>query len=94
MFVVTSVLGFYKGFDIDVSSIDFNREEIEKVFTVRIMDLLDPQKTRHEETHPAQNGTLKKSKVFQTPDAKIWGLTAYLLDKFLTQVFEPAVNKN
>ncbi|KAG0307085.1 hypothetical protein BGZ98_001080 [Dissophora globulifera] len=77
-------VGFIKEPIENIDTIAFNKDEVHKVFTMPIQDLIDPEKKsmvrfRNSKTlYPVWN--------VEQEDITIWGLTAFILDGVLQQI--------
>ena len=70
---VTPVIGFIQK-DLSESSLNINPSEVAAAFTVSLSDLANPQYWRRVPYH---------TPVFEHGNHVVWGLTAYILDRFM-----------
>lgn len=77
---VTPVVGFIGEYS-DLK-LNINKDEVDQVFTISIADLLDLSKWEHKEFGPGSSFT----GAFNGGPFVVWGLTAYILDRFLKEI--------
>lgn len=87
-------MGIYRGEELAIEALRPNEDEIEDVFALTIEQLLDEKHILHRAYQPknpdAKPLTLK---VFSAGPHEVWGLTAYILDRFLDEILIP-LSKN
>jgi len=81
---VTAFVGHILEPDLNIESIPFETTEVEEVFSLPIMYLLDSDNLRYKDELPVYRT--------QFPEHQIWGLTSFILNQFLTQVYGPTIN--
>jgi hypothetical protein len=67
-----------------------HRSEVERAFVIPVRTLLDPAHTYLERYETKKRGRMEIP-VFEGGPAKVWGLTAYLLDELLRNILVPSV---
>lgn len=77
---VTPVVCYFDDFDLSQCQLEPNPDEVNRVFTIAIADLINPDYW----CHPP-----KRAPVFRGGPLPIWGLTGYILDKFNKDVLLP-----
>ncbi|KAF9358086.1 hypothetical protein BGX26_002507 [Mortierella sp. AD094] len=77
-------VGFIKEPIEDIESIVFNKDEVDKVFTVPIQDLVDPEKRSMVRFRNSK--FLYPVWKIDQEDITIWGLTAFILDGVLRRI--------
>ncbi|KAF9959706.1 nudix (nucleoside diphosphate linked moiety X)-type motif 8 [Mortierella alpina] len=82
---VQPFVGFIRTPINDVASIRFNPDEVQKVFTIPIEDLLDPQKRKNLVRFRDSKYMYPVWHVEQE-DCTVWGLTAFILDGVLRRM--------
>ncbi len=74
---VLPVIGYLPSLE-SIEDLNANRDEIDAIFTIRILDLVDPQKRYRQ-----QLGPKTRAFVFDAGPFPVWGLTAYILEQVL-----------
>jgi len=89
---VTPIVGFFKQSDLRIEDLEPNADEIEDVFSLTIDQLLDEKHVQYRE-YQSDNPNAKPLtfKVFSAGPHEVWGLTAFVLDRFLQDVLLPVV---
>jgi nudix motif 8 len=87
---VTPVVGIFRGQELAIETLKPNEDEIEDVFALTIEQLLDEKHIFHREYQPKNpNAKPLTLKVFSAGPHEVWGLTAYILDRFLDEILIP-----
>jgi len=84
--LVTPVVGFYGELDWVQLERQYNRDEIDDVFTMTIEELLNPANIVHENVRLGTN-----MPAFVSGRHRVWGLTAFILHHFLMEVMLPSI---
>jgi len=84
--LVTPVVGFYGEVDWTQLERQFNRDEIDDVFSMTIEELLNPANIIHENVRMGAN-----MPAFLSGRHRVWGLTAFILHHFLMEVMLPSI---
>jgi len=88
---VKSIVGFLG--EVDLQSLQVSKAEIDEVFLISLRDLLDPSR-RAERTYE-RRGTKGSFPIFKAGPHPVWGLTALITRRFLTEIlgqtFAPAL---
>ncbi|KAG0348560.1 nudix (nucleoside diphosphate linked moiety X)-type motif 8 [Podila humilis] len=82
---VQPYVGFLREPIKDISQIQFNKDEVQKVFSVPINDLLDPQK-RTNLVRFRDSQYMYPVYHVENEDCTVWGLTAFILDCVLRRI--------
>ena len=83
---MTPVIGYIHEIDLDMMK---PNEEVEKIFTLTLRELLDPTKrTTREVFNPAKpvHSSRIHVPVFTAGEWPIWGLTSYIVEQFLKEI--------
>eukprot|EP00286_Rhodomonas_abbreviata_P026653 CAMPEP_0181314442 /NCGR_PEP_ID=MMETSP1101-20121128/14822_1 /TAXON_ID=46948 /ORGANISM="Rhodomonas abbreviata, Strain Caron Lab Isolate" /LENGTH=366 /DNA_ID=CAMNT_0023421539 /DNA_START=138 /DNA_END=1238 /DNA_ORIENTATION=- len=84
--LVTPVVGFFGELDLVNMERQYNRDEIEDVFTMTIEELLNPANITHENVRMGND-----MPAFVSGRYRVWGLTAFILHHFLMEVMLPSI---
>ena len=84
--LVTPVVAFYGELDWVQLERQYNRAEIDDVFTMTIEELLNPANIIHENVRIGAN-----MPAFISGRYRVWGLTAFILHHFLMEVMLPSI---
>ncbi|KFH63149.1 hypothetical protein MVEG_11186 [Podila verticillata NRRL 6337] len=82
---VQPFVGFLREPINDISQVKFNKDEVQKVFSIPIDDLLDPQK-RTNLVRFRDSKYMYPVYHVEQEDCTVWGLTAFILDGVLRRI--------